>query len=77
MDPVRSARPPVPRTRPVTTAPRRPRTPPLGPHPEWEHHRIFQEPYYQDPLIRWEIEQDIADFEVPPARRTGPRRPPS
>ncbi len=76
MHPVRSARPIVPRTRPVSP-PRRPRTPPLGPHPEWEHHRIFQEPYYRDPLIRWEIEQDTEDFEVPAPRRTGSRRPPS
>ncbi|WP_217223097.1 hypothetical protein [Streptomyces anulatus] len=76
MDNARSARPPVPRTRPVST-PRRPRTPPLGPHPEWEFRRIFQEPYYRDPLIRWETEQDAQDFQDSPPRRPGPRRPPS
>ncbi|MEU1306054.1 hypothetical protein [Streptomyces shenzhenensis] len=72
---MRSARPPVPRARPRTNPPRQ-RNPPLGPQPEWEYHRIFQEPYYRDPLIRWEIEQNTADFEIPTARPSGPRRPP-
>lgn len=71
---VRSARPDTLRAaRPVST-PARPRVPPLSPHPEWEHHKIFIAPYYRDPLIRREIEQDEQDFDATPPRR---RRPPS
>ncbi|MFF8993993.1 hypothetical protein ACF09H_29515 [Streptomyces sp. NPDC014983] len=77
MQPVRSARPAaVPRARPAGPPPR-PRTPPLGPHPDWEHHKIFQEPYYHDPVIRQEIEQEALDYDDPPLRRPGTRRHPS
>lgn len=77
MRPVRSARPDTSHARPAGTPPR-PRTPLLSPRPEWEHHKIFKAPYYHDPLIRWETEQDEQDFDATPVRRpTGRRRPPS
>lgn len=72
MHPVRSARP-VSGGR-VDTRPPRPRTPPLGPPPQWEYHRLFLEPRYTDPLIRWEIEQEAQDYDETPPRRGGPRR---